>query len=147
MAKKQPAPAPLAEIELDADGRPSLAVDPLSARIILAHVDPAGRSARNAPARDLTEADVARLAYREALAEVAQDVGTLIDPADADGPRYERPNPRQPDPGRVGAIVVDLLASGRFVPIADAPAADAPAPPPADPAAPEPAEPAPTPEG
>lgn len=58
------------------------------------------RSARNVPARDLTEADLARLAYRRAAAE------TL-----AGG---SRPDPRRPDAALVEAIRTELLGTGLY---------------------------------
>lgn len=53
------------------------------------------------PARDLTESDLARIAYRRALAETA-----------ADG---KRPDPRNPDPAALAAITAELTSSGLFM--------------------------------
>lgn len=74
--------------------------DPANGELVLAHVDPRGRTARHAPARHLTGGDLARLVYRESLA--------AIEPGDP------RPDPRSPDPGLAAAIVGALLESGRF---------------------------------
>lgn len=89
-------------------------VDPRSARVVLRYVGEDNRSARNAPPTDITEHGLARLAYVERMREIAQDVGQPIDHEKPDGPKFERPDPRSPDPDRVGAIVEELVASGRF---------------------------------
>ena len=74
-------------------------IDPASADVVLAYVDDErGRSARNAPRRHLTHNDIARLAFEEALLEVARDVGQPVDRKDPDGPLIARPDPRDPDP-------------------------------------------------
>jgi hypothetical protein len=117
-------------------------IDLRSGEVILAYVDERGRSARNAPARDLTHNDIARLAYREALAEVANDVGQPIDRTNPDGPKYERPDHKTVDQARAGAIYADLVDSGYFSPDIPPPAtepapAPEPTPVPAAPAEPE----------
>lgn len=104
-----------------------LTVDPTSAAIALAYTG-AGRFAADAPARHLTEADLARLAYRRAAAVTF-----------ADG---IRPDPLNPDPGIVAQLVAELTLRGLYsadpAAIAAAEAEDAPV-------TPEPpAEPAPT---
>lgn len=77
--------------------KPALA-DPASLRVVLHHRG----SARNvaAPARDLTAADLARLAYREAARDGL-----------ADG---RRPDPRHPDQDLASAIAERLVASGAY---------------------------------
>lgn len=91
-------------------------IDLSSSEVILVHVDERGRSARNAPARDLTHSDIARLAYVEALAEVANDIGQPIDREDPDGPTFERPDHKSVDQARARAIYSDLVESGYFSP-------------------------------
>lgn len=88
-------------------------IDPRSDEVVVWHVGP--RSARNAPARDLTHNDIARLAYREALREIASDV-------DVDA-GIERPDPRSPDQALCAEILAELLESGQFTtdPPAEAP--------------------------
>jgi len=113
-------------------------IDPASADVVLAYVDDErGRSARNAPRRHLTHNDIARLAFEEALLEVARDVGQPVDRKDPDGPLIARPDPRDPDPARVAAIVDELLESGYFS--TDLSGIEAP---PESPSVPEPAAPA-----
>lgn len=97
-------------------------IDPLSAELVLEYTDEpdedqvGGRSARNAPPRDLSHGDVARLAYVEALSKVAQDVGQPV--RDDDGePTDEvitRPDPREPDPELTAAILTELVDSGYY---------------------------------
>src|SRR5688500_4258141 len=106
-----------------------------SDEVILAYVGD-GRSARNAPARDLTHNDIARLAYREALNEVANAVGLPIDSEDPDGPKYERPDHKVVDQARVAAIYNELAESGFFSTDVPEPAPE-PTPEPAAPAEPE----------
>jgi hypothetical protein len=98
-------------------------VDPRSDRIVLAYVGENDRSARNAPPRALTENDLARLAYVEALAPIAEVVGQPVyddkeigdgDPADHIVGYVERPDPRDPDSQLVGEIVAELVASEYF---------------------------------
>ena len=91
-----------------------LVVDARSDRVVLTYIGENDRSARNAPPRDLTENDLARLAFVERIREVGGDVGQPVDHEDPDGPRIERPDPHAPDPELVGAIVAELVASGRF---------------------------------
>lgn len=85
-------------------------VDPTSTTVVLTYVGD-GRSARNIPARDLTEADIARLAYQRSLAAVAADVGQPIYREDPDSPLYERPDPRKPDPKIAETVLEELLAT------------------------------------
>lgn len=75
--------------------------DPRSDRLVLAFVSsPAARRLSGVPARDLTAADIARLAYRSAARDGL-----------ADG---ERPDKRNPDQEAAAAIVARLLASGQY---------------------------------
>lgn len=60
------------------------------------------RPFRGAPARDLTPADIARLAYRRSLSV-----------SGADG---IRPDPMNPDPDVVAAITAELIGSGLYQP-------------------------------
>lgn len=114
-----------------------------SAEVVLAYVDEdRGRSARNAPARDLTHNDIARLAYREALAEVQNDIGQPIDREDPDGPKFERPDHKTVDQARAAEIYASLVESGYFS--TDLPA---PTPEPTSDTTPEPVAPAEAPEG
>ncbi len=115
-------------------------VDPRSAKVVLHYVGENDRSARNAPPRDLTESDLARLAYVERIREIGSDVGQPIDREDPDSELIARPDPRDPDPVLVGAIVADLVASGRF-------SLDLPEPAKPDSPTPEPVKPADEPEG
>lgn len=102
-------------------------IDPSSDAVVLTYVGD-GRSARNTPARDLTQNDVARLAYQRSLAAVAADVGQPIDREDPDSPLYERPDPRDPDPAVIAEILGELLGTGLYE--GDIPeAAQEPAPP------------------
>lgn len=57
---------------------------------------------RGAPARDLTPHDIARLAYRRAIATT--------------GPDGVRPDPRNPDPELIQAITAELTGSGLYAP-------------------------------
>lgn len=57
---------------------------------------------RGAPARDLTDADIARLAYRRSL------TGT--------GAEGIRPDPANPDPDVVSTITAELTGSGLYEP-------------------------------
>lgn len=75
------------------------AVDPTSSAIVLAYAGD-GRSARNVPARHLSAADLARLAYRRALADTA-----------ADG---IRPDPRHPDADMVAQLLAELTRFGIY---------------------------------
>lgn len=113
-------------------------VDARSDRVVLAYVGEDERSARNAPPRDLTENDLARLAFVERMREVGNDVGQPIDKDDPDSELITRPDPRDPDPAHVGAIVAELVASGRFSTDVPEPPAekpdDSPTPPPDQPA-------------
>lgn len=54
------------------------------------------------PARDLTDHDIARIAYRRALTVSA-----------ADG---QRPDPAKPDPALVKDITAELIGSGLYKP-------------------------------
>lgn len=90
-------------------------IDPTSAAVALVH-DGSDRGAAGAPARDLTEADIARLAYRRARAASDDQVGRLIDPDDPDKGVIARPDPRTPDPAVVAEILDELQASGRYAP-------------------------------
>lgn len=89
-------------------------IDPTSDDVVLAYVDEDDRSARNVPARDLTHADIARLAYQRSLSEVYEDVGKPIDPDEPDGPRHQRPDPREPDQAAAAAIIEELVATGIY---------------------------------
>lgn len=104
-------------------------VDPTSDTVLFRYTGPDGeierpdgsilqlaRGAAGSPARDLTEADVARLAYRRSLDEVLDRVGQPSDPGDPDSPPITRPDPRKPDPKHVEAITAEIVASGRFTP-------------------------------
>lgn len=91
-----------------------LEVDATSDKRVLVYVGDGTRSARNAPPHDLTGGDLARLAYIERVREIGNDVGQPIDRDDPEGARFERPDPRNPDPELVGAIVADLVASEQF---------------------------------
>lgn len=77
---------------------PEPLVDPASERLVLEHIGPA-RSG-SVPARDLTAADIARLAYEQAARDGL-----------ADGIRPDR---RNPDQEIAAAIVAQLVDSGRF---------------------------------
>jgi hypothetical protein len=88
-------------------------IDSRSDRIVLVH-DGSGRGAGGAPARDLSEHDVARLAYQRSLAEVIDRVGQPVDPEDPEKGVISRPDPRTPDPDHVEAILAELEASGRY---------------------------------
>jgi len=92
-------------------------IDPASDETVVWWVGP--RSARDAPARDLTHADIARIAYRESLRAVVRDVGTEVD-----GEVIARPDPRQPDQALCAEILEDLVASEQFT--TEAPAVDPP---------------------
>jgi hypothetical protein len=73
--------------------------DPTSAEVALTFVGEEVGAA-GAPARDLTEADIARLTYERQSSEMA-----------AEG---KRPDKRDPDPKVSGQIVRDLTATGRY---------------------------------
>lgn len=73
--------------------------DPTSERVVLAFVEGSARNV-DAPARDLTAADVARLTYLEAARRGL-----------ADG---IRPDPRTPDQELAAKLVEDLLRSGLY---------------------------------
>lgn len=88
-------------------------IDPTSDAIVFVH-DGSERGAAGAPARDLTENDIARLAYRRSVAAVTDDVGRPIDPDDPEAGVIERPDPRKPDPEVVDEILAELEASGRY---------------------------------
>jgi len=90
-------------------------IDPTSSAIVLVH-DGSERAAAGAPARDLSGNDIARLAYRRALAEVAEDIGRPVDRDDEEAGVITRLDPRQPDEAIVAAIVEELVASGRYAP-------------------------------
>lgn len=105
---------------------PTIEIDRTSAEVVLYFVGQ--RSARNAPARDLTHNDIARLAYREALDEVLVDVGRPIDPDDPDAGVIERPDHKTVDQERANAIVAGLLESGSFALEAPAVPAEEPEP-------------------
>jgi len=66
--------------------------------VVLAYVGPGPFS--GVPARDLSAGDLARLAYRRALAS-----------SGADG---IRPDPRDPDPALIKAITAELTGSGLY---------------------------------
>jgi hypothetical protein len=68
---------------------------PDSLEVVLRFVGPA---VRGAPARDLTRADIARLAYRRAFASTA-----------GDGIR-----PPKPSPEEIRRMTGDLVARGRY---------------------------------
>jgi hypothetical protein len=110
----------------------SLTIDPTSNEVVLAYRGDGVGSARNAPTRDLTHNDIARLVYRESLGEVARDVGQPVDREDPDSPLFAPPDPRAPDQALATAIVDELVASGRFT-------TDVPEPAPAEPEVPQPA--------
>jgi hypothetical protein len=84
--------------------------DPASERVVLAFVEGSARNV-DAPARALTAADIARLAYQEAARRGL-----------ADG---IRPDPHTPDQAIAGELVEALLRSGLYVNADEAaPAAD-----------------------
>lgn len=84
--------------------------DPTSDRVVLAFVEGSSRNVP-APARDLTAADIARLAYQEAARRGL-----------ADG---IRPDPRNPDQELAAAIVERLIGTGLYTTADEAaPAAD-----------------------
>lgn len=86
-------------------------VDPHSDRLVLRYIGD-GRSISGVPARDLSEHDLARLAYERSLAAVAGDVGR------PDGAGViARPDPRKPDPALVGVIHDELIARRQFEPV------------------------------
>ncbi|HXU85589.1 MAG TPA: hypothetical protein VN773_07265 [Verrucomicrobiae bacterium] len=134
---------PSKKVTAEATGPEPVAIAAHSSRVVLAYVGD-GRSARNAPPHDLTENDLARLAYIERLRPVANEIGQPIDREDPDSPLFSRPDPRDPDAAHVAEIVAELVASGHFsdeVPEPDAPATEDP------PTTPEPDAPATEPEG
>lgn len=68
---------------------------PDPSEVVLEFVGPA---VTGVPARDLTRADVARIAYKRALAQTA-----------ADGIR-----PPKPSPSQISATMADLVKRGRY---------------------------------
>jgi len=92
---------------------PAAQIDPTSACVVLRYTGD-GRSIREVPARDLTESDLCRLAYRRAL--------TALAPGDP------RPDPRVPNQSAVAAIRDELLSRGQFALATEPTAPDEPAP-------------------
>lgn len=84
--------------------------DPASDRVVLTFTG-SGGAVTGAPARDLTAADLARLAYREAARR------SLADGA--------RPDPRNPDQSLAAEIVGRLVGTHHYEVTAPAPAAGA----------------------
>jgi hypothetical protein len=96
----------------------SKTLDPRSDAVVLTFTGedgvPAAGAPTGTPARDLTENDLASLAYARSLGAVAKVVGTPIDPEDPGKGLYVRPDPRQPDPEVVAALVEELLVTGQY---------------------------------
>ncbi len=88
--------------------------DPTSAHVVLRYVGDGELPISGTPLRDLTENDLARLAYERALAGVATQVGQPINPEDPEAGVYVRPDPRKPDETLVAAITGELLTGGQF---------------------------------
>jgi hypothetical protein len=96
-------------------------LDPRSDAVVLTLTGEEGVPVAGAPdgtpARDLTEAAVARLVYERAYAAVALDVGQPIDPDDPEKGVIVRPDPRDPDPELAAAIIAELVATGGYAPV------------------------------
>jgi hypothetical protein len=128
------------------------AIDPAAAGAVLRYLG--GRTRRYVPARDLEGVDVARIAYRRAADAMRASRSALRRPGET------RPAPRradQPGPAALAATADELVATGQFAWLKNAPegvtapdvdvAATAPADEPSEPAAggptPDPDEPTP----
>ena len=84
-----------------------------SASVVLVYADD-GRTAAGVPARDLTANDIVRLAYVRRLSVIGQDVGRPSDPADPESEPIAAPDPRDPDPDDVRAVLDELMADGIY---------------------------------
>lgn len=85
-----------------------------SADVVLEYSGDGRSYVRDAPARDLTGSDIARVAYLRELAEVAQDVGQPIDREDPDKGVVQRPDPRAPKAETIRTVLDELEASGKY---------------------------------
>lgn len=104
------------------DAAPTLVLDPSSAAVVLTYVGD-GREAGDAPARDLSANDLARLVFVRSTATVHSDTYP-----DADGVATGiRPDPMNPDPETAAALVAELVATGLYsTDLPAAPATDLP---------------------
>lgn len=89
-------------------------IDPRSAAIAVRFIGTDERGAAGAPARDLSESDIARLAYVRTLNPIISDIGRPIVSDDPESEVYVRPDPRKPDPRAVAEILAELELSGRY---------------------------------
>lgn len=84
-------------------------IDPSAPGVVLEYVG--GRTPRLVPARDLEAVDVARVAYRRAVAHARKTRSLRVRPGE------ERPAARRPDHATVQQLeelVEELIASGAF---------------------------------
>lgn len=86
-------------------------IDHTSDEIVLKYTGDGNRIVRDVPARDLTGADVARLAYVRDLRPIANGVGQPVDRDDPDSPVHERPDPRNPKASTIREVLDELEAS------------------------------------
>lgn len=89
-------------------------VDPSSTAVVLEYIVEDDRPISGVPLRDLTEHDLARLAYERSLEPIADQVGRPIDPDHPERGVIARPDPLRPDPKVVQEIHDELVARGRF---------------------------------
>lgn len=89
-------------------------IDVSSDAVLLYHIDERGRAAGGAPARDLSQHDVARMAYRRARQATNDLVGRPVDPEDPEAGVIERPDPRNVAQEYVDGVLDELLESGFY---------------------------------
>lgn len=92
------------------DSASVLELDPSSAAVVLAYVGD-GRDAGDAPARDLTHNDLARLVFVRACSAVHGDTAPDPETGVATG---IRPDPMTPDPVVAAALVAELIGTGLY---------------------------------